>query len=73
MNICVFCSSSNAVEKSYFNEATRLGERLSSGGLKANRHDYEIISAKNIGEQKISGHVVERGYVTWVLLKQNSG
>ncbi len=32
MNICVFCSSSNAVEKSYFNEATRLGERLSSGG-----------------------------------------
>jgi uncharacterized protein (TIGR00730 family) len=32
MNICVFCSSSNALDDVYFNEAQRLGELIGQGG-----------------------------------------
>jgi len=32
MNICVFCSSSNAINDIYFNEAKKLGELIAKGG-----------------------------------------
>ncbi len=32
MNICVFCSSSNAINDIYFNEAKKLGELIGKGG-----------------------------------------
>lgn len=32
MNICVFCSSSNAISDIYFNEANNLGELIGQGG-----------------------------------------
>ncbi len=32
MNICVFCSSSNAIRDIYFREAVRLGELIGRGG-----------------------------------------
>jgi uncharacterized protein (TIGR00730 family) len=31
MNICVFCSSSNAINEAYFNEAKKLGELIGEG------------------------------------------
>jgi type IV secretory pathway VirD2 relaxase len=34
-----------------------------SGGLKINSQDCEIISAKNLSERTIKGHVIERGFV----------
>ncbi len=32
MNICVFCSSSNAIKQTYFNEAQKLGQLIGEGG-----------------------------------------
>jgi cytokinin riboside 5'-monophosphate phosphoribohydrolase len=32
MNICIFCSSSNAIDEAYFQDARRLGELLGSHG-----------------------------------------
>jgi len=60
MNICVFCSSSNAIADLYFDDARRLGEligagghMLVNGGANVGLMEAVTIAAKNAGARTI--------------------
>lgn len=60
MNICVFCSSSNAINNLYFDEARQLGETLAkqghtliNGGANVGLMEAVTISAKNAGAKTV--------------------
>jgi cytokinin riboside 5'-monophosphate phosphoribohydrolase len=60
MNICVFCSSSNAIDNSYFQEAHRLGKLIGqgnhnmvNGGANVGLMEAVTISASNAGAKTI--------------------
>ncbi len=60
MNICVFCSSSNAINSQYFVEARRLGDILGkqghtliNGGANVGLMEAVTISAKNAGAKTV--------------------
>lgn len=60
MNICVFCSSSNAINEVYFNEAQKLGERIGksghtliNGGANVGLMEAVTISASKAGAKTI--------------------
>lgn len=66
MNICVFCSSSNAIDDVYFNDAERLGEligikghTLINGGANVGLMEAVTVSARKSGAQTI-GIIPER-------------
>ena len=66
MNICVFCSSSNAISESYFLEADTLGaligqtnNTLINGGANVGLMEAVTISARNAGAKTI-GIIPER-------------
>lgn len=66
MNICVFCSSSNAIDDAYFNDAERLGELIGlkghclvNGGANVGLMETVTIAAKNAGARTI-GIIPER-------------
>lgn len=66
MNICVFCSSSNAISESYFQEADNLGKLLGSGthtlingGANVGLMEAVTISARKAGAKTI-GVIPER-------------
>ncbi|HYQ56344.1 MAG TPA: TIGR00730 family Rossman fold protein [Draconibacterium sp.] len=66
MNICVFCSSSNAINKTYFDTAQRLGEligkgghSLVNGGANVGLMEAATIAASKAGAQTI-GIIPER-------------
>jgi len=66
MNICVFCSSSNAISESYFQEADSLGKLLGSGthtlingGANVGLMEAVTISARKAGAKTI-GVIPER-------------
>lgn len=60
MNICVFCSSSNAIDNSYFQEAHRLGKLIGqgnhnmvNGGANVGLMEAVTISASDAGAKTI--------------------
>jgi len=66
MNICVFCSSSNAINDVYFNEAQKLGEiigkgnhTLINGGANVGLMETVTISASKAGAKTV-GIIPER-------------
>ncbi|MDX1284514.1 MAG: TIGR00730 family Rossman fold protein [Draconibacterium sp.] len=66
MNICVFCSSSNAISEEYFNEAKKLGKligegnhSLINGGANVGLMEAVTIAASNAGAKTI-GIIPER-------------
>ncbi len=66
MNICVFCSSSNAIPNVYFQEARKLGKLLGqsdhtliNGGANVGLMEAVTISARNAGAKTI-GIIPER-------------
>lgn len=66
MNICVFCSSSNAIADIYFNDAARLGELLGlrghcliNGGANVGLMEEVTIAARRSGARTI-GIIPER-------------
>ena len=66
MNICVFCSSSNAISESYFQEADRLGKligagkhSLINGGANVGLMEAVTVSARDAGAKTI-GIIPER-------------
>lgn len=66
MNICVFCSSSNAIADVYFNDAERLGELIGSrghslinGGANVGLMEAVTISARKSGARTV-GVIPER-------------
>ncbi len=63
MNICVFCSSSNALNKDYFNETEQLGL------LMANKNHNLIYGGSNVGLMNRLANVIKKnnGHVTGVI------
>lgn len=66
MNICVFCSSSNAIANSYFHEANELGKRIGignhtliNGGANVGLMEAITISARKAGSKTV-GIIPER-------------
>lgn len=66
MNICVFCSSSNAISDAYFKEAHKLGERIGhdnhvliNGGANVGLMEAVTVSASKSGAKTI-GIIPER-------------
>lgn len=66
MNICVFCSSSNAINEVYFDEAKKLGERIGmdghtliNGGANVGLMEAVTISAGKAGAKTV-GIIPER-------------
>jgi uncharacterized protein (TIGR00730 family) len=66
MNICVFCSSSNAIADEYFNDAERLGEligtrghSLINGGANVGLMEAVTIAARKSGARTV-GIIPER-------------
>lgn len=66
MNICVFCSSSNAISNSYFKEADKLGKligkgnhTLINGGANVGLMEVVTVSVRNAGAKTI-GVIPER-------------
>lgn len=66
MNICVFCSSSNAIDDVYFNDAERLGELLGmhghtliNGGANVGLMESVTIAARKSGARTV-GIIPER-------------
>ena len=66
MNICVFCSSSNAIDDLYFNDAERLGDligtrghNLINGGANVGLMETVTIAARKSGARTI-GIIPER-------------
>lgn len=66
MNICVFCSSSNAIDEIYFNDAERLGDLLGTrghslvnGGANVGLMEAVTIAARKSGARTI-GIIPER-------------
>lgn len=60
MNICVFCSSSNAIDDVFFNDAERLGELLGlrnhtliNGGAKVGLMETVSVAARKSGARTI--------------------
>jgi cytokinin riboside 5'-monophosphate phosphoribohydrolase len=66
MNICVFCSSSNAIDDQYFNDAERLGEligirghALINGGANVGLMEAVTIASRKAGARTL-GIIPER-------------
>ena len=66
MNICVFCSSSNAIDDIYFNDAERLGELIGlnghcliNGGANVGLMEAVTIAARKSGARTV-GIIPER-------------
>lgn len=66
MNICVFCSSSNAIDQSYFQEAEKLGKligkgnhTLINGGANVGLMEAVTVASRQAGAQTI-GIIPER-------------
>jgi cytokinin riboside 5'-monophosphate phosphoribohydrolase len=76
MNICVFCSSSNAINKSYFSEAHQLGELIAAnndilinGGANVGLMEAVTLSARNKGAKTIG--IIPEKMITRSLASNN--